>query len=162
MRRAALLIVLLLAVAMPTTAVAQGRTQTAPHEINATLEGSFTFVPFGPGYFDVYNLGVTSGQVQGLGRTILFTFQQPKPDGSFSATHFFLVAANGDKITGDYNDLSGGPVGGEFIGRATFVITGGTGRFAHAAGTLDATFHTTVLEAWEWPAVWELKGTIEY
>jgi hypothetical protein len=164
MRRAALLIVLLLAVAMPATAIAQGRTQTAPHAISAMLGGTFTFIPFGPGYYDVYNLGVTSGEVHGLGQTNLFTFQMPNAEapGSFLFTHFFLVAANGDKITGTYNNASGVPGGPGIILTATFVITGGTGRFAHATGTLDATAYVTVLNAWEWPVVWELNGTIEY
>jgi hypothetical protein len=167
MRRPAFLVVVLLALTMPTVAFAQGTDETTSHNINARLVGSFTFVQFGPDYYDVYALGVTRGTVQGLGLTHLFTFQQAQESGSPAFTRFFLVAANGDKITGTYEGgttVITGPA--SLVGTATWVITGGTGRFENATGTLNAAVFLTVPNgdwmSFEWPAVWTLNGTIKY
>ena len=165
MRRTVLLTVLLLVAAMPVVAVAQGRTQTAPHVIAGVLQGTLTFVPFGTGLFDVNTLGVTSGTVKGLGMTNLFTFHQPTAEGTVENGRFFLVAADGDRINGTYvGTTEPGPEPNLLIGRAEWVITGGTGRFAHASGTINATAYVTFVsfEVFEWPAVWVVEGTIDY
>lgn len=166
MRRPALLIVLLLALSLPTTAVAQGKTT---HALKAVLEGSYTFVPMehplSP--FDSYGLGVARGTAQGLGQTELFCFQQSQPSMVPILTHFFLVAANGERIVGTYEEgqfAITGPASALF--EATFQITGGTGRFAQATGELQGRVHLTVpggnWMATEYGAVWTFEGWIRY
>jgi hypothetical protein len=157
-------LVVALGLAFPQAATAQG---TKTHDISAVLEGTFTYVPYGQTFYEVYALGVTSGEVQGLGRCNMFTFHYPDTGqlGTFKYPRFFLVAANGDKITGTYEDNHSvaSPAQGLLALAGTFVIEGGTGRLASASGTLDVTALVTVdMTAWEWPVVWELKGTIKY
>jgi hypothetical protein len=166
MRRPTLLIVLLLALSLPTTAVAQGKTQ---HALKAVLEGSYTFVlmedPRSP--YDSYGLGVARGTAQGLGQTELFCFQQSQPSMVPILTHFFLIAANGDRIVGTYEEghiAITGPASALF--EATFQITGGTGRFAQATGELQGKIYLTVpggnWMAMEYGAVWTFEGRIKY
>jgi len=166
MRRPTLLIVLLLVLTLPTMAVAQGKT---PRAFKAVLEGSMTFVVMedATSYYDVYGLGVARGTAQGLGQTELFSFQQAQESGSPILTHFFLIAANGDRIIGTYeggHTTITGPASA--LGEATFVVTGGTGRFAAATGELQAKIYLTVpggnWMAMEWPAVWTFEGWIKY
>jgi hypothetical protein len=82
-------------------------------------------------------------------------------------THFFLVAANGERIIGTYEDgnfLVTGPASALF--EATFQITGGTGRFAHATGELQGRVYLTVpggnWMAPEYGAAWTFEGWIRY
>jgi hypothetical protein len=166
MRRHALFIVLILVLTLPTVAVAQGK---GPRAFKAVLEGSITFVPMeNPvDIFDVYGLGVARGTAQGLGQTELFSFQQSQPDMGPILTHFFLVAANGDRIVGTYDGgrtTITGPASA--LGEATFVITGGTGRFAQATGELQGKIYLTVpggnWMATEYGAVWTFEGWITY
>ncbi len=166
MRRPMLLIVLLLALSLPTTAVAQGKTQ---HAFKAVLEGSFTFVPMEDpaSVYDSFGLGVARGTAQGLGQTELFSFQQSQPSMVPILTHFFLVAANGDRIIGTYEGgrtTITGPASALF--EATFQINGGTGRFAQATGELQGKVYLTVpggdWMAAEYGAVWTFQGWITY
>ena len=159
MRRLALPIVLLLVLTLPAMAVAQGKTA---HAFKAVLEGSFTFVED-----HAYGLGVARGTGQGLGQTELFCFQQSQPDMVPILTHFFLVAANGDRIIGTYEGgrtTITGPASALF--EATFQITGGTGRFAQATGELQGKIYLTVPGGnWmgvEYGAVWTFEGWIKY
>ncbi len=166
MRKTAFIVAILFVMAtLPTRAFAQGTPHTALHSINNALSGSLTFVPYGPGPFDVNTIGVASGPVQGLGLTNVFTFHQPTADGSGVVNgRFFMVAANGDQIKGTYEGTNELGEPGQLIGRASWVITGGTGRFANASGTINATAYVTFLgfETFEWPVVWVLEGTINY
>ncbi len=159
MRRPTLLIVLLLVLSLPTTAVAQGKTQRA---FKAVLEGSYTFVED-----HAYGLGVARGTAQGLGQTELFCFQQSHPSMVPILTHFFLIAANGDRIIGTYEGghfAITGPASALF--EATFQITGGTGRFAQATGELQGKVYLTVPGGYwmaeEYGAVWTFEGWIKY
>lgn len=166
MGRPALPIVLLLVLMLPTMAVAQGKTA---HAFKAVIEGSFTFVPMEDAQtpYDSYGLGVGRGTAQGLGQTELFSFQQSQPDMRPIVTHFFLVAANGDRIVGTYEGgrtSVTGPASALF--EATYLITGGTGRFAQATGELQGKISLTVpggdWMAAEYGAVWSFEGWIKY
>jgi hypothetical protein len=141
-------------------------TATAPHQINGVLEGTFTFVPFGLGPFDVDTLGDVSGIVKGLGQTNMFTFHRPTPDGGGVTNGLVrIVAANGDRIRCEYVGTTGpGTEPNQLIGRAEFVISGGTGRFANASGTIHAAAYVTFMgfTVFEWPVTWVLEGTISY
>jgi hypothetical protein len=159
MRRPTLLIVLLLVLSLPTTAVAQRKT---PHAFKAVLEGSFTFVED-----HAFGLGVARGTAQRLGQTELFCFQQSQPSMVPISTHFFLIAANGDRIIGTYEGgqtTVTGPASALF--EATFVITGGTGRFAQATGELQGKIYLTVpggeWMAMEYGAICTFEGWIKY
>jgi hypothetical protein len=166
MRRPALLIVALLVLTLPIMAVAQAKT---PRAFKAVLEGSITFVPMEDPVtiYDSYGLGVARGTAQGLGQTELFSFQQSQPDMRPILTHFYLVAANGDRIVGTYEGgrtTVTGPASA--LAEATFVITGGTGRFAQATGELQGKIYLTVpggnWMAAEYGAVWTFEGWITY
>lgn len=146
--------------------VALAGTQTAPHEISGVLQGTLTFVPFAPfGIFDVNSLGVASGQVQALGRSHVFSFHRPTEQGTVVDGHFWIVTASGDKIKGVYEGTTvPGPEPNQLIGNADFQVTGGTGRFTNASGTIHATAYVTVLgfDVFEWPFTWVLEGKVNY
>jgi hypothetical protein len=134
--------------------------------IDATLEGLLSFVVYGPGLFDVYTLGVATGEVPGLGRSNQFTFQMPTEQGTVKNGRFFVVAANGDQIIGTYEGTTGpGDEPGKLRGHIVIVVTGGTGCFAKATGSIDAWADVTVA-GWEdtarWPVIWALKGVVKY
>jgi hypothetical protein len=117
--------------------------------------------------YDSYGLGVARGTALGLGQTELFAFQQSHPSMVPILTHFFLVAANGERIVGTYEGghiAITGPASALF--EATFQITGGTGRFAQATGELQGKIYLTVpgsnWMAAEYGAVWTFEGWIKY
>ena len=142
-----------------------GIAQTAPHEVSGTLAGSIHYVLFGPGIYDVHALGVVSGQLKSLGFSNMFTFHEPTPQGTTVKGHFFLVAANHDKIQGTYeSSFAPGPMPNQLTVTATLQIDAGTGRFAHANGTMNATAYVTAagFDVYDWPVVWVLNGTINY
>lgn len=164
MRKLSLLVALFLLVMLPSVAGAQGRPQIAPHTVAGVLDGSLTFVVHGPAIFDVYSLGVATGPVKGLGMVTLFTFHEPTEQGTVVNGRAFLVAANGDRINTTYEGTTEIVDPEHLLGKATLVITGGTGRFAKAAGTLEMTVHIVFagFDTFEWPASWLIEGTIEY
>lgn len=177
MKRWVLLSSLPLVIAISATALAQGnRTQAVPHDIGGSLKGTITFVelPFTEDFpfpYNVGSLGVTSGRLVGLGDSNAFTFHHPAPPPSSTEPstvedgRFFIVAANGDRIQGTYRGTTEpGTEPGQLVGRADWVITAGTGRFANATGTIHATAYVTVagFDVFEWPLTWVLEGTITY
>lgn len=164
MKRAAFLAVFL-SLALAPAALAQ----TAPHEINGVMDGILHFVPFDSSdlsdLYAVHTVGVTTGRLRSLGFCRMFTVQKPTSAGLVIDGHVWIVTPSGDRIEGEYEGTTRpGPVPGQLLGEAEFVITGGTGRFENASGTIHATAHVTFLgfTVWTWPVVWELEGTIEY
>jgi hypothetical protein len=152
---------------------------TAPHQIHISgvLPGTVTFVilPFSDiqdPYYQVGALGVASGQLKSLGNSNVFTFHRPVPAASATEPptikdgNFFIVAANGDRINGLYQGIvMPGTDPNQLVPSADWVITGGTGRFEDATGTIHATGHVTVPEdpyALEWSLTWVLDGTVNY
>ncbi len=177
MKKMALIVLLCLVVAMSALVLAQERrTQTAAHAISGVLDGTLTFVelPFTSDFpfpFDVGTLAVVSGQVKELGNSNVFTFHHPGPPPSQTEPsvvldgRFFIVAANGDKIQGTYEGTTEpGEKPDQLIGKADWVITGGTGRVANVTGTIHATAYVTNagFDVFEWPVTWVLEGTINY
>ncbi len=169
MKRMALFVSLFLAMAISamTTASDSNGTATVAHDITGVLEGTLTFVPL-PNpvtIFDVDTIGDSSGIVKGLGRSHMFTFHRPTPDGRVTNGLVRIVAADGDVIRGQYEGTTvPGTEPNQLIGRADFVISGGTGRFAKASGTMRATVYVTFIGfgVFEWPATWVLEGTVSY
>ena len=135
---------------------------------------TFVELPFTdvfPFPYDVGSLGVVSGPIKGLGNSNVFTFHHPAPPASETEPptvkdgRFFIVAANGDKIQGAYEGITvPGEKPDQLIGKADWVITGGTGRFANASGTIHATAYVTMagFDVYDWPVTWVLAGNITY
>jgi hypothetical protein len=76
------------------------------------------------------------GEVSHLGRVAWTTehcFQLST--GTFGDANLVITAANGDRLFGTYD----GFMTGETTFAETLIVTGGTGRFAGAAGTIDET-----------------------
>ena len=165
-------LILALALAMPAFAGASNGNgkNTSSHQIIGVLEGTDIFVPFpdSQSTMSVDSLSHGSGIVRSLGSTHIFTFHRPLPDGTGVSDGLVkIVAANHDTLQGHYG---GGTLFQEpeppyqIIGNVDFVITGGTGRFANASGTIHATVYVTFLgfDVFEWPVTWVLEGTVEY
>jgi len=151
----------------------------APHriQISGALPGTITFalLPFSDisdPYYQVGALGVVSGPLKSLGNSNVFSFHRPVPAASATEPptivdgHFFIVAANGDRINGVYQGtVVPGTEPNQLVPSADWVITGGTGRFENATGTIHATGYVTVPDdpyALEWSATWVLEGTVNY
>ena len=171
MRKIVLFVLLCLVVAMPAFAGASESTKTTPHQINGVLDGMATFVLLptipGPKGEAVDTLAEVSGIVQGLGRTTLFSFHRPYgPNLEFIEDGLVrIVAADGDVIRGHYvGNTAPGAEPNQQISTVDYVITGGTGRFANASGTIRATVYITVLglDVFEWPVTFVLEGAVSY
>lgn len=154
--------------------------KTIPRDLSGELNGAFTFEMYSPyGDTDFIARGEAKGTLSHLGLSKMYTEHQPNPvgDGTLLHTAFRIVAANGDEIRGTYADAKVTFVGMEgtdypfdfyYSGKATLVISGGTGRFAGASGTINATFleHITLFVA-DWTkytctVAWTLAGTVNY
>jgi hypothetical protein len=165
-------LILAMAMAVAVTAAAPGdqNGKTVPRQISGVMDGRFTFDVWGPGWFDFTTFGDATGTLKHLGLAQMYTKHTPNPDGDGTLvdTEFTIVAANGDKIWGTYSDGLVTEAGVEaplhyYDGKATFVITGGTGRFSGATGTINATFFETVnYDTWACSVAWALDGTIRY
>jgi hypothetical protein len=139
------------------------------HQVSGVLDGTLEFVPFpsAASPYDVDSLGHASGVVKGLGRTNIFTFHRPLPDGSGDVVdgRFKIVAANHDTIQGQYVGTTvWGQEPDQLIGIKKLVITGGTGQYTNASGTIHATAYITFMGfgVYEWPGTWALEGMIYY
>jgi hypothetical protein len=121
-----------------------------------------------PGAYPVRSLSDAVGNLTHLGASKIHAEHTPWPDAEGTVTdgEFTIAAANGDKIWGVYEGTTEAPDPTLLIGHAIFVITGGTGRFAYASGTFEATAFVTVLGPPEldaiWPVTWLLEGTVSY
>lgn len=158
MKRAALSCALFVALAISVMAVApaaQGH-KPDPRDLSGVMGGTFTFVyipPYGP--YDFITQGDATGTLKELGLVKMYTAHQVNPigNGKLINTSFKIVAANGDEIHGTYADakvtLAGAvetalPYYYYYNGKATLVISGGTGHFAHAHGRINATFFEAI------------------
>ncbi len=167
MKKTALLLVVLLALALPSFAGAADskQTKTVPRFVCGVLNGAFTFDIYGGGDWDFFTLGDMGGTLTHLGLSKMYTVHQPTASGELLNGTFTIVAANGDEIQGTYTGFvtwvsDDAP---QYYGEADLVIIGGTGRFAKATGTLNATFFETLdLETWVFPVTWTLSGNVSY
>ncbi len=133
--------------------------------VGGTLEGVFTFEYWGTGLYDFYTMGSGSGTLSSLEAVKIYTKHTPLISGQLADGTFRIVTAKGDEIRGKYTGQaakvsSSAP---QYMGNPVFVVTGGTGRFVHASGTLNVIFQETEdWVTWVWPVTWTLAGTIDY
>jgi hypothetical protein len=139
-RKAVALVSLVLAFAMLSAASASAKPGGTDRPITGKGTGTISVDP-GTGAFtgDVpgnsSHLGEVDVLIAGVGtRTADGTFA-----GSGTAT---IVAANGDELTGTITVTQEALPGGRFITTVEVTITGGTGRFADASGTLTVICHS--------------------
>lgn len=161
--RALFLVMVLLALAA--SPAAQGP-NTVPRNVTGVLNGTFTFEQWGSEWWEIYTNGEATGTVQHLGLSTLYTRHTPTVSGDLVDGTFEIVAANGDELRGTYDGFAAATSNTflAYAGEATLVITGGTGRFAGATGTIDATFLETFTDYSYALAVtrWTLAGTVNY
>ena len=119
----------------------------------------------------VTTLGEGTGEATHLGRVTVAWSHCPEEPEIIMDGRMILTAANGDQLYGIYNhdDLS------------SITVTGGTGRFSDATGSLAVTYqlvpaflpsppcdpNTSVPPGClnvhvPWPAIWWLTGTLSY
>jgi hypothetical protein len=125
--------------------------------VTATWDNIFNGLFAPPANFTGGGLVTHMGNTTQAGWLVL---EPPDADGLFPGYgSVTITAANGDEVTFDYVGLLN-PVTGEGIG--TFIITGGTGRFAGATGggTFDAFIDLSF--ASEQPMTVTLDGQISY
>jgi hypothetical protein len=148
-------------------AASQGRQVT--RHVTGTMTGRFDFTRlWGTEWWEFYSDSDCRGTVSHLGLARLYTTHIPDIDtGQLTEGTFRIVAANGDKIRGTYTGSAVPDAEQPALlahGTATLVVSGGTGRFAHATGSIDATF----LETFDDPSwasagvVWTLDGSVSY
>jgi hypothetical protein len=139
-----------------------------PRDVSGTLHGRFDFTRlWGTEWWEFYSDSRATGTLSHLGLTQVSTTHVPNLEtGALEQGTFKIVAANGDEIRGTYDGAATyDALRADLVhGAATFVITGGTGRFAGASGTIAATFLETLDDpTWASAKVaWTLAGTVNY
>lgn len=140
--------------------------KAVPRYLCGVLDGGFTFVQWGPNWWDFYSDGEATGTLRHLGVAEMYTRHTPTTGGELRDGTFKIVAANGDEISGTYTgsvtEVPNKPF--QYSGKATLVILAGTGRFADASGTIDATFYE-ILDAVTFESAevtWTLSGIVKY
>ncbi len=138
------------------------RQQSVARHMTGMLDGRFTFTGPWEGPWDV--TGALTGTVTHLGLARMSTTHVSSPEGTISGGTFEMTAANGDTILGTYTATGQWISNDQVLGAATLEITGGTGRFVGASGTITAAF----LETFDDPTfasakvTWTLDGTVHY
>ncbi len=133
-----------------------------------TLDGRFDFTRmWGGEWWQFYSDSHATGTVSHLGLAHVYTTHVPNlVTGALEQGTFRIVAANGDEIHGTYEGAGTYDEHRADLvhGAATFVISGGTGRFDGATGTINATFLETLDDpTWASARVaWTLAGTVNY
>ena len=151
------------------SAASASQSRQVPRHIEGTMTGRFDFTRlWGEEWWQFYSDSDCRGTVSHLGLARLYTTHIPDLDtGQLTEGTFRIVAANGDKIRGTYTGFAVPDAEHPELlahGTATFVVSGGTGRFARARGSIDATF----LETFDDPSwasagvVWTLDGSVSY
>ena len=143
---------------------AQGR--TVAREVSGSLDGRFDFTrTWGSEWWQFYSDGDSTGTVNHLGLSRMYTTHIPNlGTGALEHGEFRIVAANGDTILGTFEGSAAYVSEDQLHGVATFVVSGGTGRFEGASGTIDVTFVETLDDpTWASAKVaWTLAGTVSY
>jgi hypothetical protein len=160
-RSIALAVALLLALAMAPVASADQHGTSRPIWSNQSGEVNFNMVGVpGEDPCPVVAVSDSYGTMSHLGK--MWTHWEhcsPVTLPVYTNEHFTMTAANGDTVTGIY-DLNG-------ESPYTMLITGGTGRFEGAQGSLAVTFQlegewANGLPVNPWHGWWQMKGTISY
>jgi hypothetical protein len=159
---------LALAIAVMAAAPFDQQDKSSPRhnfDVQGVQTGTFNFEYWGPGFWDFETIGDATGTLRHLGLMRMYTRHRPTADGLLNQGTFTMVAASGDQIRGTYEGAGAlvSTAAPELYGKATLVISGGTGRYAHAKGTLIATFFETMNATWvDLPVTWILEGTVSY
>jgi hypothetical protein len=151
------------------SAASAGQSQQVLRHIEGKVSGRFDFTRlWGNEWWEFYSDSDCRGTVSHLGLSRLYTTHIPDlATGALTEGSFKIVAANGDEIQGTYTGVAVYDAERPDLlahGTAAFVITGGTGRFACATGSINATF----LESFDDPSwasagvVWTLDGSVSY
>lgn len=152
----------------PSVAQAANGPTTVPRAVTGALDGRFDFTrTWGSEWWQFYSDSDATGTLSHLGLARLHTTHVPNlATGALEDGTFTIVAANGDEIRGTYQGTATyDALRADLVhGAATFVISGGTGRFAGATGTIAATFLETLDDpTWASARVaWTLSGTVNY
>lgn len=157
---ALLVAVAIASVVMTTAAQGQG---TVPRVVAGAMHGRFVFE--GPVEGPWTSVGDATGTLRHLGLARMVTSHLADPiTGSLNEATFSIVAANGDKIEGTYTGHGDWVSDTQVLATAVLVITGGTGRFAGATGTLNASFLETFDDPTFYSAKvdWTLNGIVRY
>ena len=164
MKKIAFLSVLVLVLTIPSTVVSKSNSnaKVVPKEISGTMDGRFAFDGPWEGPWEV--TGDLSGTLHHLGLSGMQTSHITSPTGSLTGGTFTIESANGDLIQGSYTASADMISDDQVQGTATLSITGGTGRFDGATGTVDASFLETLddLTYSSAKVTWYLAGTIYY
>jgi len=142
--------------------------KTVPRYVAGTLNGRFDFTHlWGTEWWEFYSDSDAAGTLSHLGLAQVKTRHIPNLEtGALEQGTFTIVAANGDEIRGTYEGTATyDAVRADLVhGAATFVISGGTGRFDGATGTITASFLETLDDpTWASAKVaWTLTGTVNY
>ncbi len=167
MRRIVFVFSMILAITAIAAPLDKKDTQTVPRYVCGVLDGTFAFEQWGTNWWDIYSIGEASGLLRHLGAAQMYTRHIPNLDYTLSDGIFKIVAANGDEIRGTYS----GSItwvsedGFQYLGKATFVVSEGTGRFVNTSGTIDATFSETIIDRINWSSAsvtWTLSGLVSY
>jgi len=162
MKKTVLSCSLLLAFAAAAMAADSHGAKTVPRDVFGVLNGRFTFA--GPYEGPWTTTGDVTGTLRHLGLAKMYTRHMASPDGTLSGGVFTIVAANGDELRGSYTASGTWISDTQVLGAAAFSIEEGTGRFAHASGSITAAF----LETFDDPTFasakvsWTLEGTVSY
>jgi hypothetical protein len=163
MRKTALLIVLGLALAVATLAAAPDheRAKGVPRFVSGEMGGAFTFENWGTP--EALTNGDATGTLRHVGLARLYTQHEPNDDGTLRHGTFKIVDVNGDYLWGTYEGAGYWDANGYQVqADAEFAVSGGTGRFSHAKGTLKAVFVETFDQYYNCTVTWALEGTVTY
>ena len=141
---------------------------TVPRDVKGALDGRFDFTRmWGGEWWQFYSDSHATGTMSHLGLAHVYHHHVPNlVTGALEQGTFRIVAANGDEIRGTYEGAATyDALRADLVhGAATFVISGGTGRFDGATGSLTASFLETLDDpTWASARVsWTLAGTVNY
>ena len=133
-----------------------------PRDVKGVMDGRFVFE--GPTEGPWITVGDVTGPLSHFGLSEMYTSHTPNGDGTLTGGVFKIVAANGDEISGNYEGSAQWVASDQVHGNAQFIISGGTGRFEGATGTINASFVETFDDpTWSGAKVsWALVGTVNY
>jgi hypothetical protein len=131
-------------------------------DVSGVMNGRFTFS--GPWEGPWTAAGDLNGTLDHLGLSDMYTSHVTSSDGMISHGKFRIVDANGYQIVGTYTASVFMISDSQALGMAALSVAGGTGCYAHATGTISASF----LETFDDPTfasaqvTWALDGAIRY
>ena len=137
-------------------------------KVEGTVNGRFDFTQtWGSEWWQFYSDSDATGTLSHLGLSRVHTRHIPNfTTFTLEQGEFTIVAANGDEIHGTYGgSVVPDPDNAEVVhGTATFVVSGGTGRFTGATGTIMVTLLETLDDpSWASAKVaWTLTGIVKY